>query len=155
MPIVKKISSILSTLLVLLLFVFTYNIIQENRQNKLYKDDYALLHSVKYGLFNAEIWNQKITAIVDNKIVHFDLDTNNRATIKTYVQTIINTLIEEAERIVRERNKGKSGFLNSILGSTKQMITDSIIDFKDLQKRVPEFTDTVMAELEKPENIYS
>jgi hypothetical protein len=32
------------------------------------------------------------------------------------------------------------------------MITDSIIDFKDLRNRIPEFTDRVMKEVEKPEN---
>jgi hypothetical protein len=53
---------------------------------------------------------------------------------------------------VKERNTRKRGFLDSILGSTKQMITDSIIDFKDLRNRIPEFTDRVLSEVEKPEN---
>jgi hypothetical protein len=58
----------------------------------------------------------------------------------------------EADRIVREHNQGKRGFFDSIIGSTKQMITDSIIDIKKLRERVPEFTNAVMKEIERPEN---
>ena len=119
---------------------------------KVYKSDYATLHSVEYGMFNSDIWTAKVTEIIDKKIENFDLNTSNRSEVRGYIETIIDTLVLEAERVVKERNRGKRGFLDSILGSTKQMITDSIIDFKDLRKRVPEFTDSVMVEVEKPEN---
>ncbi len=127
-------------------------LIKVGEEAKSYKTDYAELHSVKYGMFNAKAWTTKITNIVENKIETFEVNLNNRDEIKGYVSTIIDTLILETERIVKERNKPKSGFFNSILGSTKQMLTDSIIDFQDLRKRVPEFTAAVMVEIEKPEN---
>jgi len=103
-------------------------------------------------MFNSDIWTAKITNIVDEKIETFHLNSTNRDEVKGYIETIIDTLILEAERVVKERNRGNRGFFDSILGSTKQMITDSLIDFKDLRRRVPEFTDAVMSEVENPQN---
>jgi len=152
MHIIKKIFSTIAALLLFVLIYLSFNLIQMGHTTKVYKSDYATLHSVEFGMFNSDVWTAKITQIVDKKIENFDLNTNNRNEIKGYIETIIDTLVSEAERVVRERNKGKRGFLDSILGSTKQMITDSIIDFKDLRRRVPEFTDSVMSEVEKPKN---
>ena len=152
MQYLKKILLILSAILLAGIIYMSIQLVEKGHQAKIYKHDYAILHSSEYGMFNSDIWTAKVVQVIDNKIKNYNLNTSNRDEVKSYVQTIIDTLIQEAERIVRKRNKGKRGFLESIMGSTKQMITDSIIDFKDLRKRVPEFTDTVMQEVEKPEN---
>jgi len=152
MQTIQKISSTLAVVLLFILIFFSIGLIEKGNTAKIYKSDYATLHSVEFGMFNSDVWTEKITSILDEKIETFDLNTNNRTEIKSYIQTIIDTLVSEAERVVKERNSGKRGFLDSILGSTKQMITDSIIDFKDLRKRIPEFTDAVMIEVEKPQN---
>lgn len=127
-------------------------LIDNNHKIKSYKTEYATLHSTAYGMFNSDVWTVKIIRIIDHKIKTFDLNTQNKNEVKSYIQTIIDTLIVEAQRIVKERTQGKHGFFESILGSTKQMITNSIIDFEDLRKRVPEFTDKVMIEIGKPQN---
>ena len=152
MQIYKKILAIISVLLLIALIYFSVKLIQLGENAKTYKSDYATLHSVQYGMFNSDIWTAKITNIVDEKIETFHLNSTNRDEVKGYIKTIIDTLVLEAERVVKERNRGNRGFFDSILGSTKQMITDSLIDFKDLRRRVPEFTDTVMTEVEKPKN---
>jgi hypothetical protein len=148
----KKILTIINLTLLLVLIYFSVQLVQKNKKAKTYKSDYATLHSVQYGMFNSDIWTAKITHIIDKKIETFNLNTTNRDDVKGYIETVIDTLVLEAERVVKERNKGNRGFFDSILGSTKQMITDSLIDFKDLRKRVPEFTDAVMSEVEKPKN---
>ena len=153
---IKKIISILlmllSAVLLAIIIYMSVQLIEMGERAKAHKVDYATLHSVQYGMFNSDVWTQKITNIIDHKIESFDLNINNKNEIKSYIETILDTLVVEAERVVKERNSGKRGFLDSLVGSTKQMITDSIIDFKDLRKRVPEFTSSVMHEVEKPKN---
>jgi len=151
----KTSNLILTIFSIILLFPLTHfslELIKLGKESQVYKADYAELHSVKYGMFNSDNWTSKITEILDRKIERFDLNVNNRKEVERYVSTMIDTLIVETERIVKERNKNDGGFFGSIFGSTKQMITDSIVDFKDLRKRVPEFTAAVMEEIEKPEN---
>ncbi len=142
----------MSVVLLVITIYISAQLIQVGKEAKMIKADYGILHSVQYGMFNSDMWTNKITNIVDHKIETFNLRADNREEIKGYIETIIDTLIIEADRVVRERNKNSRGFLDSILGSTKQMITDSIIDFKDLRRRVPEFTSAVMSEIEKPKN---
>lgn len=153
---IKKIfSTILISLNIILLSFIIYSVfglIQTGSTAKSYKADYATLHSAEYGMFNSNIWTNKVVHVIETKIMSFNLNADNRDEIKGYVETIINTLITESERIVKERNKSNKSFFGGILGSTKQMITDTIIDFEDLRKRVPEFTDAVMEEVERPIN---
>lgn len=152
----KKIFSYLLMLLsILLLSAIIYSVdhlIKTGDEAKPLKLDYTQLHGVQYGLFNSTIWAEKIADVMDEKINEFDFTATSRAEIKTYVETIIDTLIVEADNRVRERNKQKRGFIDSLWGSGKQMVTDSLVDIKGLRKRVPEFTDSVMNELEKPAN---
>ena len=152
MKINKLILAIISVLLLAVLVFFSVELIKVGKEAKSYKADYAELHSVKYGMFNSDAWTMKIKKIIEHKIANFEINLNNRTEIEGYISTVIETLILESERIVKERNKGGVGFFESILGSTKQIITDSIIDFKELRKRIPEFTASVMLEIEKPEN---
>ena len=149
----KKLLLLLPTILLMVLIYLAVGLIDKGHIAKNYKSEYATLHSSEFGMFNSDLWTAKIIKIMNHKIENFSIqNADNREEIKKYIGTIIETLIEEADRAVKDRNTHKRGFLDSILGSTKQMITDSIIDFEDLRNRVPEFTDRVLKEIEKPEN---
>lgn len=149
----KKLLLLLPATLLIVLIYLSITLIENGKIAKKYKSEYATLHSSEFGMFNSDEWTAKIIKIMDTKIENFSIqNADNRAEIKSYISTIIETLIEEAQRAVKDRNTHQRGFLDSILGSTKQMITDSIIDFEDLRNRVPEFTDRVLKEVEKPEN---
>ena len=149
----KKLLLALPAILLIALIYLSVTLIDKGNTAKIYKSEYATLHSSEFGMFNSDEWTAKIIKIMDKKIENFSIqNAENREEIKGYISTIIETLISEAQRAVKDRNTHKRGFLDSILGSTKQMITDSIIDFEDLRNRVPEFTDRVLKEIEKPEN---
>jgi len=151
----KKIKAILPFVALPLLFLVIYlsvGLIQSGREAKSYKADYAQLHSVKYGMFNADQWTAKISKIIDDKIDNFDINVNNREEIEGYIGMIIDTFIVETEEVIKARNQTNVGFFEDLLGATKQIITESIIDFADLRRQIPQFTATIMVEIEKPEN---
>jgi len=153
---IKKIFSywlmILNTILLSGMIYAAIHLIKIGNEAKVLKGEYTQLHSVQYGLFNSSIWADKISLIVGQKIDEFNFTQSSRAEIKTYVETILDTLIVEADRSIRTQNNKKRGFFDSLLGDTKQMVTDSLIDIKKLRDRVPEFTDTIINELERPAN---
>lgn len=152
MKMIKVILAFVSVFLVVVLTYFSMELVKLGNDVKGYKADYAELHSVKYGMFNADAWTKKITKVVEDKIDNFNINLNNRREVEGYVSTVISTIISETERIVKARNKSDGGFFGSFMGSTKQILTNSLVDFKDLRKRVPEFTSAVMVEIEKPQN---
>lgn len=150
----NHIQSLLIIISIVLLSFIIYKVthlIENGTTIKAQKSDYAELHSVQYGLFNSKVWTDKISVIVEQKIDEFEFTKSSRLEIKTYVEAILDALIVEAEKVVRKKNK-KRGFFDSIYGSTKQMVTDSLVDFQHLRSKVPQFTDQVINELEKPEN---
>lgn len=142
---------ILSIVLLSAVIYSVNHLIETGNKAKAIKADYAELHGVQYGLFNSTIWTEKISAVVNQKIDEFDFTGSNREEIKKYVETIVDTLIIEADKKVRRENK-KRGFFKSILGDTKQKITDELIDIRSLREKVPQFTEAVLNELEKPAN---
>jgi len=152
---VKKLFSywmmILSILLLSSIVYSVNQLVETGSKAKSIKVDYAELHGVQYGLFNSSIWTEKISAVVNQKIDEFDFTGTNREEIKKYVETIVDTLIVEADKKVRRENT-KRGFFKSILGDTKQKITDELVDIRSLREKVPQFTEAVLNELEKPAN---
>ncbi|PHS39401.1 MAG: hypothetical protein COB07_06510 [Sulfurovum sp.] len=156
MALIKKIFNyllVILSIMILASMIYTVmHLLETGREAKVLKVDYGQLHSVEFGLFNSAIWTEKIANVIDQKIDEFDFTESSRAEIKTYVETILDTLIVEADKSIRESNNKKRGFFNSLLGDTKQLVTDTLLDIKDLRKRVPEFTDTILTELERPQN---
>jgi len=148
---IQKLLIIVSVILLSFIIYKVTHLVENGTIVKAQKSEYAELHSVEYGLFNSKVWTEKISVIVEQKIDEFEFTKSSRLEIKTYVEAILDALIVEAEKEVRKKNK-KRGFFDSIVGSTKQMVTDSLVDFKHLRSRVPEFTDKVIDELEKPDN---
>jgi hypothetical protein len=142
---------ILSILLLSSIVYSVNQLVETGKRAKSIKIDYAELHGVQYGLFNSTIWTEKISAVVNQKIDEFDFTGTNREEIKKYVETIVDTLIVEADKKVRRENT-KRGFFKSILGDTKQKITDELVDIRSLREKVPQFTEAVLNELEKPAN---
>ncbi|WP_309495881.1 paraquat-inducible protein A [Sulfurovum sp.] len=128
------------------------HLIETGKETKILKVDYEQLHSLQYGLLNSNVWTEKISAVFRQKIDEFDFTSTSREEIKKYVETVIDTLIVEADKTVRRKNESKRGFFKSLLGDTKQMITDELVDIRNLRKKVPQYTDAVMNELEKPAN---
>ena len=153
---VKKIFSYwLMILSILLLSSMIYTItllLDTGKEAKYLKVDYEELHSLQYGLLNSNVWTKKISSVFHQKIDEFDFTSTSREEIKKYVETVIDTLIVEADKTVRRKNERKRGFFESLYGDTKQMITDELVDIRNLRKKVPQYTDAVMNELEKPAN---
>jgi hypothetical protein len=152
---IKKLFSywmmILSILLLSTIIYSVTQLVETGNRAKAIKVDYAEFHGVQYGLFNSTIWANKISDIVNQKIDEFDFTATSRAEIKQYVEAIVDTLIVEADKKVRRDNQ-KRGWFKSIVGDTKQKITDELVDIRSLRNKVPQFTEAVLNELEKPAN---
>lgn len=141
-----------SVILVMSTVYSVISLLNTGEEIKQYKADYSKIHSVEYGMFNSQIWADKISLVIDEKIDEFEFTSQSRTEIQTYVESILDKLLVEADVMLRARNKGNRGWVNSMLGSTKQIITDSLIDLQEIRKRVPEFTKAIIHELEKPTN---
>ena len=118
---------------------------------KTLKTDLAEIESVRYGLLDADQWVSKISAIVERRVSEFELTAENRPRIKKAVEQVLETMLVEIERYLRQRNLSGGGtWMDQLQGVLQQGVQDLLIDFRKLRKKIPQYADAVVEQLGKP-----
>ncbi len=128
------------------------HLIADLNRVKALKTDLAEIHHVRYGLLDADQWVARISAIVERRVTEFELTDANRPRIIRAVEQVLDTLLGEIERYLRQRNLGGGGtWVDQLQGVLKQGVQDLLIDFDKLHKKVPQYAEAVVEQLSKPE----
>jgi len=78
----KKLLLLLPTILLVVLIYLSVTLIEKGNTAKIYKSEYATLHSSEFGMFNSDLWTEKIIKIMDTKIENFSIqNAENREEI--------------------------------------------------------------------------
>lgn len=127
-------------------------LIGELNRVKALKTDLAEIHSVRYGLLDADQWVSRVSAVLERRINEFELTEANRPQIKRAVEQALETLLTQVEQYLKRRNQATGGsWLDQLKGAIQQGFQDLFVDFDALRRRVPEYADLVVTELAKPE----
>ncbi len=113
--------------------------------------DLAEISHVRYGLLNANRWVEKIVPVLSAKIDTFDLRNINPDALRKNIAAMLDKLIVHVNETMRANSAKSSGMMSGLSGQFRQMVTDVLLDVKELRRHVPEYTELVMAELGKPE----
>jgi len=132
-------------LLVVAFFVFDSHKVSNKRTET--KNDYAEIADVKYGLFSVYEWKRKMSVALESKIDEFTLKGNNKKTLKREVESALNVLMKEAEKMVQDEMEN-AGLLARLFGVAEKMDRR----LKEMRQRIPEFADKILVELDKPQN---
>lgn len=142
---------LLATLLFLIAAHQTQNLIQLLHINQSYKADMAELNHIRYGLLNADQWVQKTTTILEKKIDEYELNEQNKAELRRTVERLIDQMIVQVDQIIREQNRANDeSFFGWLTGRLKQFTTDLLVDIQGFRNQVPQFTDILFEELNRP-----
>jgi hypothetical protein len=118
---------------------------------KAMKTDLAEIHHVRYGLLDADIWVDRIGAILEKRVDELDLTEASRAQVTAAVTQLLDTLIREIERNLRQRSPGSGGsWLDQLQGALQQGLQDLVLDVARLRDRVPEYADAFVEQLGMP-----
>jgi hypothetical protein len=123
--------------------VLCEQIISNSISNQKNKNDYAELNHVKYGLFSVEEWKRQIDTILTEEINKLTLSRTNERELREHIEVLLNTLIDEVDKNIREANTG------SVEGWVKQSFMNIFISLKDIKKGIPGYTDAVIHEMTK------
>lgn len=122
-----------------------YEYISNSISNQNFKKDYGELNSVKYGLISVEEWKRQITLILTDEINQLDLSVDNEQDLRTHIETVLNSLIDEGDKKIRQGNS------KSAIGWIKQNFINMFISKKNIKKGIPEYTDVILNEMIKSE----
>jgi hypothetical protein len=118
---------------------------------KAMKTDLAEIHHVRYGLLDPDIWVDRIGVILEKRVDELDLTEAGRAQVTAAVTQLLDTLIREIERSLRQRSPGSGGsWLDQLQGALQQGLQDLVLDVARLRDRVPEYADAFVEQLGMP-----
>jgi hypothetical protein len=124
--------------------VLTIQMVVKARQNQEMKTDLAEVNHIRYGLLNVDEWSWRISAILSQEIMEFKLSPENREKYQAYLETLLNSLLDEAEMMIIERTSGE-------LTGVKRWLAGYAIDLSQLRDSIPSFANQILDELNKPE----
>jgi hypothetical protein len=119
------------------------------------KYDFAEVNKITYGLFNIDIWKDKIFSIIESKADGFEFGAKDlqgfKVQIENYLYGVHSEYIESGklvEMFMDSQKKDKNKMMGLLMGLFKGGIEDQIknIDFKD---KIPGIADQMMGEFEK------
>jgi hypothetical protein len=139
----KLLKLFLSLTIIIASVYLCYQIILNSISNQNNKNDYAELNNVKYGLFSVDEWKRQISVILTEEIDKLYLSRSNERELRKHIEVLLNTLIDEVYKKIREVNKGSIG------GEFKQSFIDILISPEDIKKGIPEYADAIIHEMTK------
>lgn len=105
----KLLNLILSLIIIITSVILCDQIISNSISNQNNKNDYAELNHVKYGLLSIDEWKRQITAILAEEINKLYLSKTNERVLRKHIEVLLNTLIDNIDKKIREGNAGTAG----------------------------------------------
>jgi hypothetical protein len=139
----KLLKLFLSLIIIISSVILCHQIISNSISNQKNKTDYAELNHVTYGLLSVEEWKRQITVILAEEIDRLSLSKTNERELRKHIEVLLNTLIDQVDKKIREENSGSAG------GRFKQSFINIFISLKDIKKGIPEYADAIIHEMTK------
>lgn len=131
-------------------------VFQLERRTTALKTDAAEIAGIQHGMLNVDRWKEIVSEAIAARLNELDLSAN-RETLKPQIVEILESIVDQLESVIRDRYEaqgkpGESGSWRVIRNSIRGFVLDMTVDFDDIRHRSPEFADTILDFLEKPEN---
>ena len=122
-----------------------------------YKEDYAEVHRINYGLFNVDLWKDKALNIFGDKLESFEIDPKIYIELDKQVEKYLYDIYKEyfeggklIETVLTQTEKNGSTGNKMLLKMFKGSIEDFIKNM-DIKSQIPSIAAEVSKELKKNE----
>lgn len=143
-------TNLLLSAAVVLMAVLSWQLIQDLRLRQQFVQDHAEIRHVKYGMLNADKWVEQIGSIIEDKVRELELRGEQRESIKRALERILDTLLTEADRHLREQHS-QGNWWDRTTGRLKEGIRNAVMDIDTIKAGIPEYAEQILVELENPE----
>ena len=137
----KNLNLIFSLIIIVVSVVLCQQIISNSRANQQNNEAYAELNHIKYGFFSVAEWKRQVSVILVDEISKLDFSRKNERDIKKHVETMLNDIIDEVAKKIKEGNEGTA------VGWVKQSLINIFVSMDDIKKGIPEYADSIVKEM--------
>lgn len=143
-------SNLLLSVLLMLMAAFAWKLIDNLHLHQQLVLDRAELRHVKYGMLNADKWIYQVSEIVEKKVRELELRGEARESMKRALEQILDTLITETDRYIREQHTS-GNWWDRTTGRIKEGVRGAVMDVETIKAGIPEYAEQILVELENPE----
>lgn len=143
-------TNLLLGILLVLMATLAWELIGNLRMHQQLVLDRAELRHVKYGMLNADKWVHQVSEIVEKKVRELELRGEARESMKQALEQILDTLITETDRYIREQHTS-GNWWDRTTGKIKEGIRGAVMDVDTVRAGIPEYAEQILVELENPE----
>jgi len=142
------IKSLIYLVTALVISVVILDIKSDIHKKRTYDEDYSKVLNIKYGLLSLDEWKDKAYIVLRQNINEFNFNNSDKQTLKSQIEELLYTLLDEVKEVVEE-----SSTLNGAIPSeVANFLRSLVIDFGVIENNIPDFADSIMAELNDPRN---
>jgi hypothetical protein len=130
--------------------VLSGQLIHELKDHQRLVTELAELRHVRYGMLNADKWVRQVSEIIEQRIQEIELDGEKRASAKAALERLLETLLTEADRYLREQHTSGNWWQRST-GRMKEGLRNTLMDIDTVKAGIPAYADQILDQLENPE----
>lgn len=138
--------NIIYILYVIIISFLSYKIIVLSNEKQQLKYELSELNSIKYGLFDVDVWKDKIANIIVKKINEYEITPENREYIKGNIEAGFYKLLDELSAFL-ENEQNKGNWFEKII---KNVVYGIAFDKESFKTQVPLWADEVVTLIENP-----
>ncbi len=114
------------------------------KERALIRNDYSTVNSIHNGLLSVTVWRNHLQHLTSNIITDFSFSMDQEAQLKAQISGVLDAMISEAQNMVDNPENFK--------GKVQKLAVNIFVDWDELREKIPVFTQTIMDEINNPEN---
>ncbi|RZK20719.1 MAG: 2-methylisocitrate lyase, partial [Flavobacterium sp.] len=150
----KNKNTLLSQLLLILVMAlllsaesyFGYKLYTLSAQQEQLKEDYSTANSITFGVFSLDLWRDKLSNIVTQKIKSFKVTKEQKTELREEVERQLHGMIDQ---VVDQFNKPQK----SLGDKLKKFAFKQLVEPKELHQQVPSFAQIIVNRINAPRTI--
>ena len=125
---------------------FGYKLYTLSAQQEQLKEDYSTANSITFGVFSLDLWRDKLSNIVTNKIKSFKVTKEQKQELREQVEKQLHGMIDQ---VVNQFNKPQK----SLGDKLKKFAFKQLVEPKELHAQVPSFAQIIVNRINSPRTI--
>lgn len=123
----------------------SYSVYRYSSEAAEIKKDYSELNSITHGILSVNIWRDHLTSMVLNRIDEFEFTAEQEDTLVLQVEKILTAGIDKGDSLMNLKQK-------TLKGKLRKFAVRTLVPEEKIRALVPMFAQTVVDEIQKPEN---
>lgn len=110
-----------------------------NEQEQI-KEDYSMVNNITFGVFSVDLWREKLSDIVTDKIQGYKITKEQKADIREGVEKQLHGMVDQVATDFTKKQK-------SLGGKLKKFAFKQFVDPKEIHDQVPAFANIIVSKI--------